>query len=89
MEKTIGISDLRRSISAKIKEIHEERSRYIIMQRSKAKAVLLSPDEIETLEVMADKEILEEIKQAKSDILQGRFSTFEDYFLKKLPDKPK
>ena len=89
MEKTIGISDLRKSISAKIKEIHEERSRYIIMQRSKAKAVLLSPDEIETLEVMADKEILEEIKQAKSDILRGRFSTFEDYFRKKLPDKPK
>jgi prevent-host-death family protein len=74
MDKTIGISDLRKSISAKVKEVHEDRSRYIIMQRSKAKAVLISPDEIETLEIMADKEILNEIKQAKSEILEKKLT---------------
>ena len=59
MDKTIGISELRKSMASKIKEVHEKGARYIIMQRSKAKAVLLSPEEIETLEIMADKRVLE------------------------------
>jgi len=82
MDKTIGISELRRAISSKVKEVHENRSRYIIIQRSKPKAVLISPEEVETLEIMADKEILNEIKQAKEDIQKGRFTSYEEFFQK-------
>jgi prevent-host-death family protein len=82
MEKTIGISELRKAISSKVKEVHENRSRYIIIQRSKPKAVLMSPEEVETLEIMADKEILNEIKQAKEDIQKGRFTSYEEFFQK-------
>jgi len=87
MDKTIGISEFRKSITARINEVHEKRSRYIIIQRSKAKAVLVSPEEIETLEVMADKEILQEIKQAKEDIVKRRYATYQDHFGKELPDR--
>ena len=80
---------MRKSISSKVKEVHEDRSRYIIIQRSKPKAVLISPEEIESLEIMADKETLKEIKQAKEDILNGRFTPYEKFFKKKLPNKPK
>lgn len=89
MDKTIGISELRKSISSKVKEVHEDRSRYIIIHRSKPKAVLISPEEIESLEIMADKETLEEIKQAKEDILKGRFTPYEKFFKKSLPKKSK
>jgi len=89
MDKTIGISELRKDISSKVKEVHEDRSRYIIIQRSKPKAVLMSPEEVETLEIMADKETLNEIKQAKEDIKKGRFVSYEEFFQKKLPDSPK
>ena len=82
MDKTIGISELRRSISSKVKEVHEDRSRYIIIQRSKPKAVLMSAEEVETLEIMADKETLNEIKQAKEDIQKGRFTSYEEFFKK-------
>jgi prevent-host-death family protein len=82
MDKTIGISELRKAISSKVKEVHENRSRYIIIQRSKPKAVLMSPEEVETLEIMADKEILNEIKQAKEDIQKGRFTSYEEFFQK-------
>ncbi len=82
MDKTIGISELRKAISSKVKEVHENRSRYIIIQRSKPKAVLMSPEEVETLEIMADKEILNEIKQAKEDIQKGRFTSYEKFFQK-------
>jgi prevent-host-death family protein len=89
MDKTIGISELRKDISSKVKEVHEDRLRYIIIQRSKPKAVLMSPEEVETLEIMADKETLNEIKQAKEDIKKGRFVSYEEFFQKKLPDSPK
>ena len=87
MDKTIGVSELRKSIAAKIKEVHEKRSRYIVMQHSKAKAVLLSPEEIETLEIMADRDILQDIRQAKQDIVRGEYSSYEEFFKKKLPGK--
>lgn len=74
-------------MASKIKEVHEKGSRYIIMQRSKAKAVLLSPEEIETLEVMADKEILEDIKRTKNEISHGQFTTYEKFFGKKTLDR--
>jgi len=83
MDKTIGISELRKTISSKVKEVHEDRSRYIIIQRSKSKAVLMSPEEVETLEIMADKETLNEIKQAKEDIRKGRFVSYEEFLRNK------
>ena len=83
MDKTIGISELRKTISSKVKEVHEDRSRYIIIQRSKPKAVLMSPEEVETLEIMADKETLNEIKQAKEDIRKGRFVSYEKFLRNK------
>jgi len=88
MDKIIGISELRNSISSIIKKVYQG-SRYIIIQRSKPSAVLLSPEEVETLEVMADKNLLEDIKKAKEDILKGEFISYEDFFGKKLPDKSK
>jgi len=83
MDKTIGISELRKTISSKVKEVHEDRSRYIIIQRSKSKAVLMSSEEVETLEIMADKETLNEIKQAKEDIRKGRFVSYEEFLRNK------
>ncbi|UCE41148.1 MAG: type II toxin-antitoxin system Phd/YefM family antitoxin [Candidatus Aminicenantes bacterium] len=89
MDKTIGISELRKDIASRVKEIHEDRSRYIIIQRSKPKAVLMSPEEVETLEIMADKEILNEIKQAKQDIQKGWFKIYEEFYRKQFPDSYK
>ncbi len=92
MDKTIGIAELRGSIAAVVKEVHEDGAQYVILQRSKAKAVLISPEKLETLEVMADKGLLEDIRAAKEDILKGRYANFEDYFGKeaagKSPEKP-
>jgi len=80
MDKTIGIAELRNSIASVIKEVHEDGAQYVILQRSKAKAVILSPEALETLEVMADKNLMEGIREAKEDIKVGRVVGFEDYF---------
>ena len=88
MDKIVGISELRKSIASIINEVYKG-SHYIIMQRSKPRAVIMSPEEVETLEVMADRELLEDIKSAKREILSGDFISYEEFFGKKLPDKPK
>ena len=35
------------------------------------------------------KELLQDIRQAKQDIVRGDYSSYEDFFKKKLPEKPK
>jgi len=87
--KTIGISDLRKDISAKIKEVHEKHTRYIIVQRSSPKAVLLSLEEMEALEGMTDRKRRKETARPEEDIDSGQDVSFEDFFHKKLADRLK
>ena len=86
MDKVVGISKLRNSLASILKDVTRG-AHYIVVQRSKAKAVLLSPEEVETLEVLADQRLLKEILEAKKDILEGRFASYEDFFGKKPPEK--
>ena len=68
MDKIIGVSELRKSIASIVKEVHEKDSRYIIMQHSRAKAVLLSPNEMETLEAGAERIFHEDVKNQWIDM---------------------
>jgi prevent-host-death family protein len=54
--------------------------RFVITERSKPRAVLLSPEEVETLEIMADRKTLQELVEAKADIKAGRYATYEAFF---------
>lgn len=82
MDKVVGVLAVRNNLK-KIVEDASRGSRYIITSRSHPKAVLVSVEELETLEVMADRALLDEIKQAKDDIKAGRYVAYEDYFGKK------
>jgi len=79
MDKVIGVIDARSNLR-KILDDASKGLRYIITSRSKPKAVLISLEELETLEIMADKELMREILEAKEDIKAGRYVTFEKYF---------
>ena len=79
MDKVIGVVDAR----THMKEIVEGAAnglRYIITSRSKPKAVLVSVEELETLEVMADKEIMKDLIAAKEDIKAGRLISADEFF---------
>lgn len=82
MDKVVGVLTVRNNLK-KIVEDASKGSRYIITSRSHPKAVLVSLEELETLEIMADRELLEEIRQAKDDIKAGRYVTYEAYFGKR------
>ncbi len=83
MDKIIGVSELRKSIASIIKEVHEKGSRYIIMQHSRAKAVLLSPDEMDTLEAKPERILHEDVKSEKEDGIKKELSSYEKFFGKK------
>lgn len=79
MDKVVGVVETRTHLPRILDRVAKG-ERYIIAQRSRARAVLLSPEEVETLEVMADKELLRELIEAKADIHAGRFRTYEQFF---------
>lgn len=79
MDKVIGMVETREKLSTILKNISFGK-RYIITQQSKAKAAIISLEELETLEILADKELLKEIKEAKEDIKAGRYKSYQKYF---------
>jgi prevent-host-death family protein len=79
MDKVIGIAATREKLPQIIKEISLG-ERYIITQRSKAKAVIVSLEEMETLEILADKVLLKDIVAAKEDIRNKRYVSYKEYF---------
>jgi len=81
MDKVVGVLETRNHLRELLEEVGKGR-RIIITQRSRARAVLLSPEEAETMEAMADKELLKELIEAKADIKGGRYTTFDKYFKK-------
>lgn len=83
MDKIIGVSELRKSMASIVKEVHEKGSRYIIMQHSRAKAVLLSPEEMETLEAGAERILHEDVKSEREDHIKKEWSSYEKFFGKK------
>lgn len=79
MDKVVGVVAVRSNLR-EILENTSKGSRYIITSRSQPMAVLVSVEEMETLEIMADHDLLEEIRQAKEDIKAGRYVPYEQYF---------
>jgi len=79
MDKVIGVVNIRSHLKQILNEA-EKGARYIITSRSKPKAALVSLEELETLEILADRELMKEILEAKEDIKAGHYTTFEEYF---------
>jgi prevent-host-death family protein len=80
VDKTIGISELRKSLAEKVKDVHKNHTRYVIVQRSQARAVLMSPEELELLD-NANKGIIpgsEGSFQGPSSV--PRSSSYDEFF---------
>ncbi len=82
MDKIIGVSEARSHLPFMLKNIAGG-MRYIITQRSHVKAVLISPEEIESLEVAADRDLLDDLRAAQTDIRNGRYEKARSYFPRK------
>ena len=80
MDYIVPISEARGKLPELIKKIAHLGKHLIITRNGRAEAVMLSPEELETLEIMADKNAIASIRRAKKDIKEGRLYAFEEVF---------
>lgn len=74
------ISEVRKKLSEIVKKISHMKKHLIITRNGKAEAVLLSPEELETLEIKADQKLLQSILRAEEDIQKGRLYSHQNIF---------
>ena len=77
---TIPISEARKKIFLIAEEVQKPDTHYTLTQRGRPKAVIMSADDFdawqETMEIMSDPELMEEIRQTKEDFEKGRMDKF-------------
>ena len=93
MPKYISVRELRKNLANVISDVKAHYERYVVSKRGKPEAVLMSMDDyegwLETLEIMSDKEAMEDIRQAEKDFREGRFYDFEEIYGKKPKKRPR
>ena len=74
------ISEVRGKLPELIKKISHMGKHLIITRNGKPEAIMLSPEELETLEIKADHKLLQSILRAEEDISKGRLHSHKDIF---------
>ena len=81
MDKVEAISEARAHLPALVSLLErKKRLRVVITRGGRASAVLVSPEELETLEVLADKKLMASLLRAEEDAHAGRLLKYEDIF---------
>lgn len=81
MDKIAAISDVRAHLPGIVASLErKKRLHYVITRGGKPSAVLVSPEELETLEILADKKLMLSLLKAEEDERAGRLVEYEDIF---------
>ena len=80
MDYIMPISEVRAALPGLIKKISHMSKHLIITRNGKPEAVMLSPEELETLEIKADQKLLQSILRAEEDIKKGNLYSHKDVF---------
>jgi prevent-host-death family protein len=84
MVKNISIRQLRSNLAHVLDDVKRHFDRYIISKRGQPEAVIMCVDDyegwLETLEIMSDKEAVEDIRIARKELKEGKSFSFEEVF---------
>ena len=80
MDYILPISEARGRLPELIKKIAAAGKHLVITKNGRAEAVVMTPEELETLEVRADKKLMEALIRAQADIKAGRIYSHEEVF---------
>lgn len=80
MEKIGPISEVRAHLPEVVDQVRRTRKRYIITRQGRAVVVLISPEELETLEILADSELIKSLIRAEADVKSGRLYSHREVF---------
>lgn len=82
MTRTLPITEARINLPTLVDNAKRKLDEYIITVKGTPAAILLSIDEYEslkeTLEIMSDKKLMKELKEAEEDIKAGRVQSWEE-----------
>lgn len=81
MNRIVPVSYVRAHLPEMVAAIgRKKRDRIVITRNGTASAVLVSPEELETLEVLADKKLMLSLLKAEADERAERLVEHEDIF---------
>ncbi|MCQ9208551.1 MAG: type II toxin-antitoxin system Phd/YefM family antitoxin [Omnitrophica bacterium] len=80
MDYIMPVSEVRGRLPELIKRISHMGKHLIITKNGKPEAIMLSPEELETLEIKADQKLLRSILRAEEDIQRGNLYPHKDVF---------
>ena len=78
MDKIAPISEVRAHLPEMVNGLSKKRC--VVTRQGKAIAVLISPEDLESLEIMADPELIKSLIRAEEDIKRSRFVAHKDVF---------
>lgn len=82
MPETIPFTDAKTHLSELVDKVVGEHERFILTRNGRPAAVLLSPDELEsleeTVEIIKDKRLLESIRRSRKEAAQGKRLRLKD-----------
>jgi prevent-host-death family protein len=80
MDKIRPLSEVRSNLSGIVSRMRSDRRRLVVTVHGKPAAVIVSPEEIETLEITADAELLDSLRRALEDVRAGRLVRHKELF---------
>ena len=83
MDYILPVSEARAKLPQLIKKLGELGKHLIITKNGRAEAVLMSPEELETLEVKSDPKLMRAIIQGLEDAKSGRIYSHAEVFKRK------
>lgn len=81
-KKTISITEARSELFNIADDVQKPDTQYVLTREGKPTMVLLSSDEfdsiMETMEILSDPELLNDIKEAEKEIADGKYVTWDE-----------
>ena len=83
MPETVPFTEAKAHLSELVDKVVGEHERFILTRNGRAAAVLLSPDELESLEetvaILQDEELLASIRRSRREAEQGKRLRLEEH----------
>ena len=80
MDIIMPVSEVRSKLASLVKRIKKEDKQLILTKNGRPAAVMITPEALETLEIMADRKLMVSIAKGLDDAEKGRVYTHEEVF---------
>jgi antitoxin YefM len=82
MSETLPLAEIKAHLSEIVDRVEREHDRVVLTRNGRPAAVIISPDDLESLEetvaILSDPKAMRAIRKAEADLDAGRFVTADD-----------